>query len=150
MKHIRILTLLIAALAAGGCLNPLSPRESQELRRAEAKWESKNIHDYTFEMRTSCFCGSEVHEWAIVEVRDDQIVSARSLDGDPLTGFALSSRKTVDQLFDAAKADRFDWVADIDFTFDSELGYPLEINFESKPNIADAGLTYQARNLQPL
>ena len=141
---------LVPVLAVSGCLNPLAPSEERALRRAEERWRAAGIHNYTFEMRTSCFCGPEVIEWAIVEVRNDQVVSARLLDGTPLNSYGLESRKSVNELFDIAKRKPESWVADIDVSFDSELGYPVQIVFESKPNIADAGAVYEARNLRPL
>ncbi len=138
---------LLLSLAA--CINIVTPGESRELRDAERKWEQANIDDYTFEMRTSCFCPPEMHEWAIVEVRDGVIVSATDVNGKPFTDWGLSSRKTVDQLFDQARA-RYDWLADIDFEFDDTYGYPLVIEHRSKRNIADAGAVYEARNLVPV
>lgn len=79
-----------------------------------------------------------------------EIVSAQSLTGTPLKGFALSSRKTVEQLFDAARPPYADWVGDVVFDFDTELGYPRRVNLTSKPGIADAGAVYEARNLKPI
>jgi uncharacterized protein DUF6174 len=143
----RIAAVLACAMLLG-CDNPLSARESQQLAEAEILWKKQNLDDYIFEMRTSCFCGGEVTEWAVVEVRDDAVYSAHSLTGAPLTGLALTSRKTVGELFELAHHYRPDWVADIDFEFDPVLGYPVRLSFDSKPNIADAGTTYEARNLR--
>ena len=138
------------SLPVSGCSNALVPRELHQLAQAESRWKSRNIQDYTFEMRTGCFCPPEVNEWAVVDVRNGQIVSARSLTGTLFTGFALTSRKTVQQLFDAARPPYGDWVGDVDFQFDAQLGYPLRVNLISKPNIADAGAVYEARNLKPI
>lgn len=142
--------LACLSLPVSGCTNSLSPFDLRKLDQAESRWESKHIQNYTFEMRTGCFCPSEVNEWAVVEVRNGEIVSARSLTGTPLTGFGLSSRKTVEQLFDAARPPYADWVGEVEFDFDAELGYPLHVNLTSKPNIADAGAVYEARNLKPI
>ena len=131
------------------CAGPVSPRESEQLRNAERRWARANIDNYTFEMRSSCFCPPEVYEWAVVEVRDGIVVAARTLGGAPLSGFGLTSRKTVEQLFDQAHA-RYDWLEDIDFEFDDVLGYPLFVELRSKSTIADAGVRYEARNLVPL
>ena len=132
------------------CINPLSPSETQRLNKAESKWDATGIRSYRYEMRTSCFCPNEILEWAVVEVRNGQIVSARSSNGTPLTGFDLDSRRTVEQLFDAARAYRPDWLASIDFQFDDGLGYPVRLVFTSKKTIADAGFAYEARNLVSL
>ena len=135
-------------LSLAACINVVSPGESEKLREAERRWEQTGIDDYIFEMRTSCFCPPEMHEWAVVEVRDGVIVSATRLDGTPFTDWGLTSRKTVAELFEEAHA-RYDWLADIDFEFDDTYGYPLTIQHKSKRNIADAGATYEARNLVP-
>ena len=137
---------LLPVLMLAACLGPLDPGESEALRDAERKWEASGIRDYTFEMRTGCFCPPEFNEWAVVEVRDGVLVSARSLDGKQLTGFDLTSRMTVEQLFVIAKG-RQDWIEDVDFAFDEELGYPRRIELISSRNVADAGAVYEARNL---
>lgn len=139
--------VLLAALALTGCINFLDPWETTEFRQAERKWKAVGIDDYRYEMRTSCFCPPESHEWAVVEVRNNQVVSASRLNGAPLTGFSLASRKTVDELFDAVRIDE-EWVGDVTYDFDLELGYPLRISIEGKKNVADAGVVYEARNLQ--
>ena len=139
--------VLLAALTFIGCTNSLDPWERNEFRLAERKWNAADIEDYRYEMRTSCFCPPEDHEWAVVEVRNNQVVSAHSLDGTPVTGYSLASRKTVDELFAAVRIDH-EWVGDVTFDFDRELGYPLRISIEGKKNVADAGVVYEARNLQ--
>ena len=139
--------VMSASLSAAACSNSIGPLELRQLAQAESRWKSRGIENYTFEMRTSCFCPPEVTDWAVVEVRDGKIVSARSLTGKPLGGIALESRKTVDQLFDAARPPYQEWVGDVDFEFHDEPGYPVRINLLGKPNIADAGTLYEARNL---
>lgn len=139
--------VLLATFALTGCLNSLDPWERNEFRHAERKWDAAGIDDYRYEMRTSCFCPPEYHEWAVVEVRNDQVVSARSLDGTPVSSFSLASRKTVNELFDAVRIDH-EWVGDVTFDFDRDLGYPLRISIDGKKNVADAGVVYEARNLQ--
>ncbi len=145
-RHMLLACLL---LSLSGCANLFESRSERDLRDAEARWKASNITDYMFEMRTSCFCPSEIYEWAVVEVKNGQVLSAKSLSGVPLTGNALTSRLTVDQLFDKARSPYPDWVGQVDFQFDSVLGYPLRLSLEGKPNIADAGVVFEARNLQP-
>ena len=146
----RFVLLAYTSLSVVACSNALVPGELHQLAQAESRWKSRNIQSYEYEMRTGCFCPPEVTEWAVVEVRNGQIVSARSLAGTPLTGFALTSRKTVEQLFKAARPPYEDWVGSVDFDFDAELGFPVRVNLSSKPNILDAGAVYEARNLRPI
>ena len=140
-------TVIYAFLAIAACSNSIGPLALRQLAQAESRWKSRGIQDYTFEMRTSCFCPPEITEWAVVEVRDGKIVSARTLTGTPLTGISLDSRKTVEELFDAARPPYQEWVGDVEFDFHTELGYPLRVNLMGKRNIADAGTLYEARNL---
>ncbi len=144
----RRILFVLAAIASTACAGIMSPREAEQLRDAEQRWERAGIRDYTFEMRTSCFCPTEILAWAVVHVRDGQVAAAYSLDGTPLSGFDLDSRKTVEELFAVARA-KHEHIADIDFEFDEELGYPLRIRLEEKRNVADASATYEARNLVP-
>lgn len=140
---------ILAAIASSACVGIMTPREAEQLREAERRWERAGIRDYTFETRTSCFCPSEIMAWAVVHVRDAEIVAAYSLDGSPLSGFDLASRKTVEELFAVARAEH-EHIADIDFEFDDDLGYPLRIRLQEKKNVADASATYEARNLVPI
>ena len=78
--------VLLAALTLIGCTNSLDPWERNEFRLAERKWNAAGIEDYRYEMRTSCFCPPEDHEWAVVEVRNNQVVSARGRSGSALRG----------------------------------------------------------------
>jgi len=139
--------VIYATVSVAACSNSIAPVELRQLVEAESHWKSRGIRSYTFEMRTSCFCPQEITEWAVVEVRAGQIVAARSLTGTPLTGISLESRKTVHELFDAAKPPYQEWIGDVEFDFHDDLGYPLRINLIGKPNIADAGTLYEARNL---
>jgi hypothetical protein len=151
LKHsLRGSSVLLAALVIGlaGC-NPFGVSEEDELADAERDWKRSNIRAYSFEMRTSCFCPPEVTDWARVTVQDGAIVAATSLTGAPLSGIARDSRKSVDQLFDSVKRPYPDWVDRVDFTFDPLYRYPVKLQLESRKNISDAGIIYEARNLQP-
>lgn len=61
---------------------------------------------------------------------------------------SITSRKTVDQLFDAVGPPYQDWGGRVDFDFDSDLGYSLRLQLDGKPNIADAGVVYETRSLR--
>jgi hypothetical protein len=141
--------LAAAVFSLSGCINPLTPGEARRLQDAEEKWERAGIRNYQYEMRTSCFCPPEMNEWAIVTVSNGAVVSATRLDGTPFTDWGLTSRKTVEELFEVARAS-YSWLEDTDFEFDKTYGYPLLIEHRSKSNVADAGAVYEARNLVPL
>jgi hypothetical protein len=151
LKHsLRGNSVLLVALAIilAGC-NPFGVSEEDKLADAERDWKRSNIRAYSFEMRTSCFCPPEVTDWAPLTVQDGVIVAATSLTGSPLSGIARDSRKTVDQLFDAVKRPYPDWVDRVDFTFDPMYRYPVRLQLESRKDILDAGVIYEARNFAP-
>lgn len=143
-----VISLLLVAIAA--CGNPFGPSDAARIREAESRWERHGFTSYEFEMRTSCFCPPEINEWAVVTVRDGRVTGARTLSGVPLSGFGLSSRKSVEDLFATLKAERDSWVAEVEVSFDAQFSYPRLIVLESKSNIADAGVTYETRNLKPI
>ncbi len=54
------------------------------------------------------------------------------------------------QLFTTiAEADRDDILEDVTATYDAVLGYPRTIALRCTPAVADCGITYELRNLQP-
>jgi hypothetical protein len=149
-RSLRLNHFLVVGLLIGfaGC-RTLFDSEEQERADAQRQWQRSNIRSYSFEMRRGCFCPPEITEWARVTVQNGVIIGVTSLTGTALSGIARDSRLTVDQLFAAVKRPYPEWVAHVDFTFDAVYGYPLRLHLESKPDILDAGLVYEARNLQP-
>ncbi len=151
---VRRFTFAIAAitLTALGCTDrsPFGPDERRALADAERRWSERGVSDYSFEFRMSCFCGASETDWSVVEVRAGQITAVRRLTGEDVPTAEWGTRLTVDQLFERARTYRPEWLKDVAAEFHPDWGYPLELAFTSKPQIADAGLTYYARNVQPL
>ncbi len=142
----RSVLLAMVFLGTTACSGIFEPDEMKEIRRAQALWESKHIDDYDYVMRASCFCDPGVYQWATVEVRNDKVVAATLLDGTPITGAGLTYRRTVNQMFAAARSSD-DWIDNVEFESDPELGYPVKVVLTAKKNIADGGVSYDARDL---
>lgn len=149
-RYRRFVALL--ALALPGCGSILSESELRRLAEAESRWEARGFGAYSVEMRRLCFCPPNLTGWARLEVVDGALVRATILEsGEVITNSQLQFWPTVEQLFeDIRHADRgSDWVADIEASYDPELGFPTAVSFRSKPEILDAGSNYSLRHARP-
>ena len=154
--------MTVTALSASAMLTACDssgiagPGDIRRLAEAKLLWESRPFADYTYEIRTSCFCPPEVNQWSRVEVRNDVVVDVDAVDPNPNFPITtLSYWQPIDTLFAdierAIAADGFNSVyARVDVTYDSQLGFPTSIDYVSKPNIADAGASISVRNVVPL
>lgn len=136
----------------------VSPRDISRHFAAESRWRSRSFTDYSYEIRTACFCPPEVNRWTRVTVRNGTVVAAEAVEPDP--GFPITSislwvpidsifanlRRTLESGFQGSESHLDAIVA----TYDPSLGYPTFIEYRAKPNIADGGMTKHLRNVTPL
>jgi hypothetical protein len=145
--------LLLVVLGACSLDGPLAPDERHDLDRARDRWEAKDIKEYTFETRTFCFCDPAILAWTEVHVRNDTVVSAISLNTLPahVSPAPITAWRSVSGLFDVIESSASsNFTRDIKVTYDDELGYPRVIDVRCQENIADCGVTYEARNLRAI
>ena len=152
MTRGRLTALALTAVAlVTACQLVLSPAERRALEAARARWEASGITAYTVESRYLCFCGPHLLAWTRLTIRGDSVVATEPLE--PLPRGAepdLAGWRTVSQLFTTiAEADRDDILEDVTATYDAALGYPRTIALRCTPAVADCGITYELRNLQP-
>ena len=152
--------LLAALLLTAACHSSrlVSPADISRLVEAEAKWKARPSPDYSFEIRTACFCPPEVNRWTRVTVRNGAVVAAEAIEPDP--NFPITSItlwQPIDSLFAnlrRALSAEFDDDGspydEIIATYDPTLGFPTLIEYRAKPNIADGGMIHYLRNVQPL
>lgn len=142
-------TLVLAlSSCAVGVNDPLSPDELSALRKAQALWQRSNVSNYVVTQRQLCFCPPGLGDWTIVTVRGGQVVSATNESGNPVNA---AGRVTVEQAFQIALNNASSsHLQDVRVQFDVTYGYPTLIEITAKSNVADGGLTFQAKNLQPL
>ena len=147
--RILLLALVTAAL---GCASPLSPREVRTLGDAERLWAARNFRDYQFELRRSCFCPLEFHQWARVEVASGRVTRVIFVDtGTEVPPAQLSWYPAVEAIFEAIRAAASNnLVKDVVAEFDQALGFPSVVNVISKPNVQDGDISYHLRNAGPL
>jgi len=148
---IQLLTAMLLGTALA-CQAPLSPSERQRLMAAERRWEARGFADYVIEMRSSCFCPTELTSWASVEVVQGQVSRVVILStGEVVTDDRRSWWQTVEQLFaELLAADQHSYLEDVSFTLDPDLGFPAFVRWEPPANVLDAGGTRTLRNVRPL
>ena len=142
-----LIPLMLLAAGCGG--NPLSPTERVLFEGAVTRWEQRGGPDYTVESRVLCFCPPYLTTWTRLTVRNDLLVSAEPLG--PIFGGeegSLTGWRTVLGAFEAIREVLYsDDAEDVTFSFDEELGYPLDFQMTCHPLITDCGFTLQMRNL---
>ena len=124
--------------------------------RAKALWDSRNFGDYTYEIRTFCFCPPEVTRWNRVLVVDGEVTMVQPVDGGPpYTPNTILLFKPIDSVFTqlhrAMTDDGFNSAyIDIDAEYDADLGFPRHIVYHEGPFVADAGLSIEIRSVSSL
>jgi len=144
--------LLLISLAACGGDDPLSVGENLRLSEARGRWQERSFLDYTFQVRSVCFCPEEYSLWMEVEVRNGVVVAVREPgESGSLPAHRLAEWPTIDALFDRiATSARADGVEDVRARFDDELGFPTEIVIDADEETLDGGALIEVRSLAPL
>lgn len=134
----------------------VGPKEFRRLAEAEARWNARPFADYTFEIRTFCFCPPEMAQWTRVSVRNGVVVAADAVVPDP--NFPITTLRLwqpIDSLFSdlhrVMSSGPFESpYAEVVVEYDPVLGYPTLIEYIEKPTVADAAATITLRNVLPL
>ncbi len=148
IRYFGSLALLAALLACGSTTGPTS---LASLERAKARWNARGFMDYTFETRRDCFCAPETTGPVRIAVHGDSITSVTDLATDSIVPPPWrDSWYTVDDLFTVIdSAARRAATASVDVEYDPDLGYPLTLEVNPRPDLADAGVRYTISLLVP-
>lgn len=142
--------LLASALALSGCGLITGPGENDRLEAARRRWAAEGQRDYTYEVRSDCFCGL-AGRWIEVTVLGDRVAAGRYLDTDtPVEQNFVGALPTVPDLFariDAAVSAR---PVLLEVEYDARDGHPIRINVDVSYRIADEEYLLQSRNLRGL
>ena len=131
----------------------------QDLRRfeqAKARWDARSFTDYTYEIRTSCFCPPEIIRWTRVTVRGGVVVAAEAVEPDPNFPITtLTLWEPIDSVFASLQrtldnADDNSYLATLRVEYDAQLGFPTLIGIRMKPTVADGDSEKNLRNVTPL
>jgi hypothetical protein len=154
--------MLTLSLVAGATLTACNsseifgPNDFRNLAQAEARWKARPFADYSFEIRTFCFCPPEMAQWTRVSVRNGVVVDAEAVEPDP--NFPITTLvywQPIDSLFSdlhhvMSSGPFGSPYADIVVEYDPALGYPTLIEYIEKPTVADAAATITVRNVRSL
>ena len=148
----------VALLAGIACDSDgvVGPRDFRRFEEAKALWDARPFSDYTYEIRTFCFCPPEMVRWTRVTVRGGVVVAAEAVEPDPNFPITtLTLWEPIDSVFASlqrtlANADENSYIATIRVEYDAELGYPTLIALRAKPTVADGDSERNLRNVTPL
>lgn len=151
-------TVLSGALVAAGCNSSRVVGLSDFARFAEARarWDARPFADYSYEVRTLCFCPPEINRWTRVSVRNGVVVDAEPVEPDPGSPITtLAFWHPIDTLFEnlhraMSESGSQSYLEAIVVDYDPGLGYPTSIEYRAKSNIADGGSSLSLRNVRPL
>jgi hypothetical protein len=147
---------VILASAACDSSGIFDPRDLVRVTNAEALWKARSFPDYTYEIRVSCFCPPEVTQWTRVTVRNGAVTAAEAVDPQPQFPITtLQYWEPIDSIFVDLRRTLTEkeaqWYLDeVIADFDPTLGYPTNIEYRAKRNVADGGSVYSLRNVLPL
>jgi hypothetical protein len=145
-----LLTAVVLTGATAGCDDPVSPAVT-DLARAMDRWEAHGPRDYSFDYQVKCFCSLDTRPLRI-EVRDGEVVRALPAGSEEVLddGAALDGIPTIDDLFkwilDAIEHE----AAQIDATYDEQLGYPHDVFIDRIKQAIDDEFSFEVTNFQAL
>ena len=147
-----LLTALLVACDSSGIAGP---RAFRNLAQAEARWDARPFVNYTYEIRTFCFCPPEINQWTRVSVRNGVVVDAVAVEASSFPITTITLWQPIDSLFSRLRRTMSDDVfssayAQIKVVYDPELGFPIHIEYIEKPTVADAAATIDVRNVRSL
>ena len=151
MRSSTSVLVLIVAISAAACADSTGPHWVQlaELQQQESAWQSRNLHDYSFEYHHQ-FGGAV--EAARILVVADTVAGARDIEAD--TALSIDSQydwPTVEDLFARAKTALSSEKVEVSVEYDPALSYPTRIDVSSGRIATPAGgSSTTASDLEPL
>lgn len=142
-RIVRLAPVVLLSLFVG-CSDSTAPA-SLTLNRL--RWERQNLHDYVYTARRMCFC-PESGEEVFVLVKSDEVLRVTVV----ATGLEVPKAgwNTVPQLFDLVERSFGENYARVGVEYDSELGYPTQINLVCHDTTLDCGLAIGVKDLSPV
>lgn len=135
----RWLALAPLAVLLSSCNDGLSDIErNSSLREAMELWQQSGVTSYRYTFTRRCFCPRERTGPVRIEVRNGQPVSVTPTEGvTTITRSAFDAYDTVEELFAAiaAASERRPFL--MAARYDENLGYPVEMGVDYRPNVAD-------------
>jgi hypothetical protein len=140
----------LAALGRGETPTVASSNPSQlQLLRNWQKWREKNISNYRYTLRVSCFCTPEVRQPVIVEVRNGKVASIVSASTrKPVNPEFFKEYDSVPKVFNLVRDGIAKDAYRLSVTFNPTLGYPTNVNIDYSAQMADEERAFTIENLE--
>lgn len=134
----RLPLLLGCTLLAIACSDlGLDIRSLTELERAAARWERNGPDSYDYAIQWICFCLDEHTRPVRVRVVAGEVVERTWVEtGDPVSEPQAQAFTPVEGLFELLREAYRD-EAQVEVTYDSDLGYPTLISIDYDEMLAD-------------
>lgn len=143
LSQIGILTLAVAL----GCSDALTgPQTWRELLTHRALWARNGYHSYAFTIQMSCFCGNT--DVIRAYVVNDSVVAAVDFTNPDRTVDPRGVR-SIPRLFDFVANAFSENASTINVSYDPQLGFPSEIDYDGRVNIADDEITFYVSDVKP-
>lgn len=136
---------LLFATTAAGCSGILD-LDGDRLASNLVRWRSNRPPHYQFTYRNRCFCAGT--ERVVVTVAGDSVVNVSPVATEGSPPLPASSYRTVDGLFARIAEWRDRDPVHIHLEFHDRLGYPTDVFFDFRANVADEEQGFEISNLR--
>ncbi len=142
-----VLSMVVSLFGCGhSVLSPTGNQDQDTLNNNRILWKNANLSNYTYTYKRVCFCPQE--EDIAVTVQYGNVTAASySPSHKPVLPERLDDIFTVEELFQVIQKAITDEVAQLDVTYNSELGYPERIFIDVDKRMTDEEMTHLVSNL---
>ncbi len=141
---------VVLSLGCGSGSESITSLPQSELTRSKELWSSKGIHSYRFTLQRGCFCSPDVLTPVVIEVHGDTTTSITKVGGGTVDGTAFASYNTIDKIFTAIQ-NTLDIHGNVNATtYHTTQGYPIQVDLDPHPNLADDEESLQVSDFQVL
>ncbi|NUO94194.1 MAG: hypothetical protein HOQ17_05265 [Gemmatimonadaceae bacterium] len=146
LAHAAFAMIMLAVASCSGD-GVTSSRQRLDLASAKQRWARFAPASYQITVGRSCFCTPETTRPVIVTVRNGQVESRRyeGTGADVPSQFA-PAYPSVDGLFGVIDHAVAEHAATVDVLYDGARGFPVSIQIDGSPMIADDELYYGTRD----
>ena len=143
MNPIRLAGLAVLAIAIS-CSDATGPgHQHTDLEAARQLWRAQDLHTYAFTIQRSCFCAN-VHR-LYVFVLSDTVAGVLDLETAEAVDRQLGA--TVEDLFTFVQNAIDDHAQVIRAEYDAAKGFPTEIDYDGKAQIADDEISFHVSDV---
>lgn len=130
---------LVAWLTLHACLAIACEESEHKLLELNLqKWKSMGWSQYSFVLERQCFCPPEYRKATQIFVRDGKVVNANYVDGKTaVSANVLADLTTIEDWFEVIRNAVERKADQLNVVYDSELGYPKEIEIDMRARRAD-------------